>query len=155
MLRAIDVANRLIHLANAEDEPEHLTHLRLQKLLYYVQGWSLGLRNEPAFEGRIEAWAHGPVVREIYPVFADFGKNPINPDEYENPSLDGVEAEFIAEVWEAYKPYSSSSLREMTHNERPWIVARGSCSPTDKCETEITHAMLREFFKELSLRQAA
>ena len=33
MARAIDVANYLINLAAAEDEPQFLTHLQLQKLL--------------------------------------------------------------------------------------------------------------------------
>src|SRR5688572_9971276 len=57
---ALDVARYLIQLAAAEDEPEELSHLRLQKLLYYVQGWSLAQRGEAMFPDRIEAWAHGP-----------------------------------------------------------------------------------------------
>src|SRR5262249_50830431 len=47
--QAIDVARYLIQLAAAEDEPELLSHLRLQKLLYYVQGWSLAQRRAPMF----------------------------------------------------------------------------------------------------------
>src|SRR6476660_4904178 len=46
------IAKYLLTLAETEDEPDPLTHLRLQKLMYYVQGWSLALRKRPAFAGR-------------------------------------------------------------------------------------------------------
>ncbi len=39
MAEAVDIARYLIKLAAAEPEPEYLSHMRLQKLLYYVQGY--------------------------------------------------------------------------------------------------------------------
>ena len=48
--KAIGVARDLVRLAADEPEPDHLTHMRLQKLLYYVQGWSLAIRNGPLCE---------------------------------------------------------------------------------------------------------
>lgn len=151
MASAIDVARNLIHLAAAEDEPDFLTHLRLQKLLYYAQGWSLAMRDQAIFEEPIEAWAHGPVVRSVYPVFASYGNTPINPADIppaENIGLD--ESEFLSSLWESYKAYSASSLREMAHRERPWLDARGNCGPTDNCDTEITKEAMKEFFTELT-----
>src|SRR5689334_12279943 len=68
---AMDVAKFLIYLSACEDEPDYVSHLRLQKLLYYVQGWSLALRGKPMFVERIEAWAHGPVVKNVYAILAD------------------------------------------------------------------------------------
>lgn len=149
--KAIDVAQYLIYLAASESEPEFLTHMRLQKLLYYVQGWSLALHNRSMFRERIEAWAHGPVVRDLYSCFADFGEKPIPPEGMlVSGRLSQGDRQFIQSVWEAYKAYSSSSLRVMTHNEAPWREARGRCGPADRCTNEITRAAMRSFFKQAS-----
>ncbi|MGN6369078.1 MAG: Panacea domain-containing protein [Phycisphaerae bacterium] len=151
MADAFDVAKFLIQLAAAEDEPEQLTHLRLQKLLYYVQGWSLALTDKPMFAGRIEAWAHGPVVKQVYPKFADWGSLPIPHDKVLAPEkLSEDEREIIGSVWEAYKGYSASALREMTHSESPWKIARGNIAPEAKCENEITVDLMREHFSALA-----
>ena len=148
---AIDVAQRLVHIAASEPEPDFLTHMRLQKLLYYAQGWSLALRDRPMFNGRIEAGAHGPVVREVYSRFADFGDGPILPERVPRPQgLSPEDREFIESVWEAYKDYSVVSLRAMAHGESPWRDARGDCAPADRCTTEITHDAMKRFFEQAS-----
>jgi hypothetical protein len=43
-----------------------LSHLKIQKLLYFAQGWHLAFFSCPLFEDPIEAWRHGPVVNSIY-----------------------------------------------------------------------------------------
>ena len=43
-----------------------LTTIKLQKLLYYCQGWHLAWESDKLFDAEIEAWANGPVVQEIY-----------------------------------------------------------------------------------------
>ena len=146
MARAIDVARYLIRLASHEEEPDPLTHLRLQKLLYYVQGWSLAQRGCPMFEDRIEAWAHGPVVPAVYHTFKDFGFSFIPDNEDPIEGLSEEESGFIVSVWEAYKGYSASSLRQMTHDEPTWLDARQGLDPAERCEAEITHEAMRTFF---------
>jgi uncharacterized phage-associated protein len=149
MATAIDVAKFLIQLAASEDEPDLLSHLRLQKLLYYVQGWSLALRSVPMFPERIEAWAHGPVVRDLYREFAQYGFEVIPPEHFNEPAnLEDDEAELTAEVWEGYKGYSATSLRTMTHSESPWRNAHAGYGPAARCEEEITCESLREFFSQ-------
>jgi len=144
---AEDVARFLIFLAAAENEPQFLTHMQLQKLMYYVQGWSLALRGRPMFDGRIEAWAHGPVVRGLYPVFSRFGKEPILPTAVSSPrNLSEHDKEFSRSVWDVYKVFSVPQLRNMTHDDTIWKQARGDCQPAEACTTEITLAAMREFF---------
>jgi uncharacterized phage-associated protein len=146
MADAYEVAKYLIQLAASEVEPDQLTHLRLQKLLYYVQGWSIALRG-PMFTDRIEAWAHGPVVKSVYPKFADFGSDPIPASKVdEAKGLTEDECDLIAAVWGAAKGFSAMALREKTHSEKPWIEARGKCGPADKCDTEITQKAMQEYF---------
>jgi uncharacterized phage-associated protein len=152
MASPIDVARYLIHLAAPSDDEDVdcLCHLRLQKLLYYVQGWHLAAYGKPLFAGRIEAWTHGPVVRELYPVFAGHGYQGIPPEEgAEAPSLSSKDKDFIRSIWEEYKQYSATALRTMTHKEGPWLEARGSRAPDERCDAEITHQSLLAFFRPL------
>jgi uncharacterized phage-associated protein len=150
MAKAFDVARRLIRLAANEEEPDFLTHLRLQKLLYYVQGWALALRGKPMFDEEIQAWAHGPVVPKVYSRFAEWEKAPIDPGKYDDAELSNGESKLVAEVWESYKGYSAASLRAMTHREPPWLEARRDCKPADKCETAISQKAMRKYFTKLA-----
>src|SRR5262249_45294636 len=148
---ALDVARYLVYLATCEPEPDFLSHLRLQKLLYYVQGWSLALRNRPMFDERIEAWAHGPLVRDVSCVLSGYGDRPIVLNDIGLPEkLVEEEMGFIESVWESYKQFSAISLRAMSHKEQPWLDARMGQSPADRCENEITQSAMRAFFTQLS-----
>ena len=151
MANATSVARALIRLGAGEDEPDLLTHLRLQKLLYYVQGWSLALRGAAMFEGRIEAWPHGPVVRSVYGVFAKYGSDPIPPTEGDEEDSDLTEddVDLIGSVWESLKGYSASGLRWKTHHEAPWVDARHGLGDAEPSNNEITQEAIRTYFTGL------
>lgn len=148
MAKALDVAKFLIRLAAAEEEPELLSPMRLQKLLYYVQGWSLGIRQTEMFGESIEAWQHGPVVREIYIAFSEFGSQPITADFAGDAlrSLSGSDREFIESVWSGYRRYSTSGLRDMTHREPPWLEAWRQSAPTARDGIEISQVSMQRYF---------
>lgn len=55
-----------IILRLTSDEENTLINLKLQKLLYYLQAWSLGINNERFLNCEFEAWVHGPVSRDLY-----------------------------------------------------------------------------------------
>ena len=40
--------------------------MKLQKLVFYSQAYSLASTGKPLFEDRIEAWANGPVVPSLF-----------------------------------------------------------------------------------------
>jgi len=148
MASAVDVARYLLWLAEQECEPEPMSHLRLQKLLYYVQGWSLAIRDEPFFEGEVEAWVHGPVVREVYPIFADYKNGAIAGHEARDcGTMTADQIRFIRSIWESYKKYSASELRRRTHCEKPWLEARAGMAPDEPGERAISAAAMREFFR--------
>ena len=54
-----------------------ITNLKLQKLLYFAQGWFLALYDTPLFKEEIQAWIHGPVVATVYHSYKGFGYGPI------------------------------------------------------------------------------
>lgn len=148
--KAIEVAQYLIHLAAAEEEPEYLTHLRLQKLLYFAQGWSLVMRKKALFSERIEAWSHGPVVPIVYQEFKYQGHLPIDPDRIAQPvSLTTDEKSFVVSLWQEYKKFSASKLRQLTHEHEPWINARDGKKPEESCSNEITQAAMKSAFEKM------
>ncbi len=83
MASAYEVARCLVRLAAHDEEPDYLTNLRLQKLLYYAQAWSLAMRDKPLFDDRIEAWPSGPVVPSVFDRFLGLGRRSLLPDDVE------------------------------------------------------------------------
>lgn len=156
MVNAIDIARYMLYLAAGEPEPEGLTPMRLQKLLYYAQGWRLALTGQPLFDSPIEAWTHGPVVRTVYPRFADYGGSPIAFHE----SSDGAELPdeiraYVREVWESLRQHSAGQLRRMTHSESPWLDARHELGPDDASNTVISQQAMRDHFVSVYNQAAA
>jgi uncharacterized phage-associated protein len=74
-VKALSVADYLLYKANKESRP--ITNKKLQKILYYIQAWSLAVRDKKVFDDKIEAWIHGPAIREVYLNFKEFGAAPI------------------------------------------------------------------------------
>ena len=125
-----------------------MTTMKLQKLVYYCQAWSLVWDDEPLFEQKIEAWASGPVVRELYDVHkGKFIITDIPMGDISN--LEPEEKETIDAVLESYADKSAQWLADLTHMEKPWIDAREGCEPGGNCENEISHASIVEYYSSL------
>ena len=100
-----------------------ISNLKLQKLVYYAQGFSLAILGEPLFNERIEHWTHGPVVPDLYNEYKQFGSNAINiPNlSFAKEAFTANQLELLNEVYQAYGQFSAWKLRNMTHEERPWL----------------------------------
>ncbi len=122
-LTCFDVADYFLSLVD-EEEGDYMTNLKLQKLLYYAQGFHLAMYGEPLFQEPIEAWAHGPVIRQLYSKYQKYGASPIPPgDSLDLAKFDDETKSFLNEVYNAFGQYSAWKLREMTHEEPPWSMA--------------------------------
>ncbi len=115
---AKEVAKAFLKLSQPE-VGDVLTNLKIQKLVYYAQGFSLAINNRPLFKEDILAWAHGPVVRELYDLYKVNGASPIDvPDE--DVKMSQEDLELISEVNKVYGQFSAWKLRDMTHQGAPW-----------------------------------
>jgi uncharacterized phage-associated protein len=122
-----------------------MTAMKLQKLVYYSQAWSLVWDEEPLFPQRIEAWTNGPVVPELYQVHK--GKFKVGSWPRGNPSrLTAQQKKTIDAVLDYYGDRSSQWLSDLTHREAPWVDARQGLEPGDPCRREISHASLAEYY---------
>ena len=104
------------------DVGELISNLKLQKLCYYAQGITLATRGTPLFREPLEAWLHGPVVPELYRRYREYGGQAIPPvadldlDQYH-----AADRLILDDVFTFYGQYSAWRLREMTHQEAPWM----------------------------------
>jgi len=136
-------------LAFANEHGDLISNMKLQKLLYYAQGWYLALFDEPLFADRIEAWIHGPVVPAVWRHYQSFGFKPIesNATREDLPELPESVWDHIEEIWKGYGRYSGYDLVAMTQAETPWLVARRGLNPTEVGSNEVTVEYLTSFFK--------
>lgn len=119
----LDIANKILVKGASSEEGELISNLKLQKLLYYMQGFHLAVFNEPLFEEDLYAWQYGPVVPEIYHRFKGFNNSGIEPTQ-EAITLTGErEEELFNDVFSVYGDYSAIGLMNLTHQERPWRSA--------------------------------
>lgn len=119
--KALDIANKLLSRAANSEGSELMSNMKLQKMLYYQQGFHIAYFNTPLFEEDIEAWMYGPVVPCVYHYFKGKGKMGLEPISEEIELSDAEEALFN-EVYEVYGEYSASGLINMTHQESPWLT---------------------------------
>ena len=128
---------------------DSISHLKLQKLCYYAQAWHLALHGKPLFGERIEAWAHGPVVPELYKRFKANGWQTIDPQSLRSDPMGEIASEdrtFLDQVWERYGGRMGRQLENMTHAEAPWKDTYGDRETGEKCQDEITQKAMREFY---------
>ena len=155
---AQDVAEYLIWLASRECEtdPDYLTPMKLQKLLYYVQGWTLAEWKRPMFAEPIEAWRDGPVVPAVFARYKKRETLPIIPEKSDPPeALDAQEMALIRGVWDRYKRHSAYALRDMTHAETPYTEAYAPQDRDGRCSARIeTDRIERSFEQRIAEAQA-
>jgi len=137
-----DVAAYIVKIKGA------MTTMKLHKLLYYCQAWSLVWDDQPLFGERIEAWANGPVVKDLFSYHR--GLYSINNIAIGNPNLlNENQKETINSVLNFYGDKPSQWLIELTHMEKPWKQAREGLSTTDRGSNIISLDSMAEYYSSL------
>lgn len=141
MLNVHNVAKYFL-LKGDNEEESGICNLKLQKLLYYAQGFHLALFEQPLFDSKIEAWRHGPVCIEVYHKYKNHGRNliPAPPDFKPTSVFSHEQIEFLDEVYDVFGQFSAWKLRNMTHDEPPWAGNEINAS-------EISVDELADYFK--------
>jgi len=125
-----------------------MSAMKLQKLVYYAQAWSLVWEDRPLFGERIEAWAHGPVVPELYREHR--GQFEVRAWERGNAaSLQPADRETVDAVLDYYGGRNAQVLSDWTHSEDPWKHARSGVSDGERGNSEITLDSMMEYYSSL------
>ena len=107
------------------DHTGQITTMKLQKLVYYCQAWSLGWDGVPLFEEDFQAWANGPVCQELFERHR--GRFVVDAGLLKDiPSyrFDANAVETMDSVLRFYGDKEPQWLSELTHKEAPWKEAR-------------------------------
>lgn len=124
----VDVTADLLLSFGKKLNGESMTQLDMQKMMYFVQGWHLALRDEPLFEEDFWAWKHGPVLKSLWGRFKVFRERPITASSItSNPEVElslGVR-DLVYKVWCHYSKEEPWSLVGFTHlRATPWAIVR-------------------------------
>jgi len=135
----LDIANELLRRAEDTAESELMSNMKLQKMLYYQQGFHLAMFGTPLFNDDVEAWMYGPVVPTAYNYYKAHGRMGIPADKSKNFRFASKqEAALFAEVFRVYGKFSAIGLMNMTHSEAPWKTTKtgeGNVIPQSKMQS--------------------
>ena len=142
--KAMDIAKYFIN----ELHPEPL---KLQKLLYFAQGFSYAFYDKELFNDDFEAWVHGPVIPSIYHEYKSYEYNPIdlnyNLKEFSNDVIDLLEY-----IKKNYAKYDAKYLEEITHKEEPWLLSHTGLDPDERSDKTIPKSNIAAYFTSYVLQ---
>lgn len=127
--------------------------MKLHKLLYYCQAWSLVWDDKPLFGERIEAWVNGPVIRRLYAAHRRMFSVPpelIARCDGDASRLNQTERDTVDAVLNYYGDRDAQWLSDLTHAEDPWKRARSGVEKNERSENEITLRSMAEYYSSLS-----
>jgi uncharacterized phage-associated protein len=131
------ISNALLERADARGRP--LTHLSLQKILFFAHGWYLAKHNRPFIGQPFEAWRYGPVNRVVYDQLKVFKDRPIqirllkvdaSTGEFRAVAaeLSDQDQNFLENIHDYYSEFDAGKLVDLTHEtggpwQKVWIMA--------------------------------
>jgi uncharacterized phage-associated protein len=164
------IANYFLTMAN--DRKELLSPMKLQKLVYFANGWYLALKGEPLIDEQVEAWKFGPVIPSLYAEFQRFGDQPITEkaelvvteiDGWKTcmrsfePCVDDIPDQadftkaFLDRIWETYGGYTAIQLSNETHRSgSPWDSVSKHYHGAIPRRTEIPARLMKKYFRTLA-----
>lgn len=139
----LDVANYIL------DTVDETTTMKLQKLCYYCQAWSLAWDEKPLFKEDFHAWANGPVCKELFRKHK--GKYSVDKHTFPRSSYKFTEEETdtMDSVIKYYSKMTPMELSELTHKERPWKETRGELKLGEPCDKVIKKNLMQEYYSGL------
>ena len=128
-----------------------ISSMKLQKLVYYCQVWSLVWDEQPLFSEKIKAWANGPVIGELFFQLKGLflvDENDLLVGNYRK--LNHTQIETIDAVIDYYGDKSAQWLIELTHDEYPWRKARIGIVEGDRSTRIVDLDTIAEYYSSLS-----
>lgn len=133
---AIAVAETVI--AKFHEEGEAITQLKLQKILYYIKGWSMVIEKQPRFTETLEAWDYGPLAYSVRQAYGRAGRGALLLEHEIFPADDLL----LDTVIDVYGCHTAEQLLALTHHDAPWH----EYYRFDQDRTPIPDEAIRRFF---------
>jgi uncharacterized phage-associated protein len=136
----------------------HASQFKIQKLVYYSEGWHLAYFERPLIDEEFEAWVHGPAVRSLWDHYkgrsytTEFYLPPERSGkirEYFTRILRLEQIELISDVIKEYGDKSAYHLEALSHSELPWREARNGRSQSERSEAIISKETMKKYYQTL------
>lgn len=123
-----------------------MSTMKLQKLCYYAQVWALVWDEKPLFDEEFEAWANGPVCRELF--LKTQGQYSVSASDETggNGNLTDNEKDTIDKILDHYGDHNAQWLSQLTHMEEPWNKARNGIPSGMGCDKIITKESMALYY---------
>ncbi len=144
MAHVNDVARYIL-----EHQGGHMSTMKLQKLIYYSQAWSLVWDEKPLFNSRIEAWANGPITRDLYDHHRGHFTANVEMFPGDSANLTQDEKETVNVVLDAYGHLNGQQLSDLSHSERPWREAREGIANGAYSNNEVSQEVMQDFYSAM------
>ena len=132
-------------------------HLKIQKMVYYVEAWHLAIFEESIITDEFEAWVHGPVSRVLWEklkpysfLYKDVQLSEASAQKYIDKLEKAVskdQSELINDVINEYGDKTAYHLENLTHNELPWVEARKGVDASEMCTNIISKKTMLKYYK--------
>ncbi|MDF2606974.1 MAG: Prophage ps3 protein 01 [Bacillales bacterium] len=135
-----------------EEDDLRISPLKLQKLLYYAQGWSMALSDNQLFDADFQAWVHGPVIPEVYQKYKMFKYDNIDINiigSIDNLNLTKTQLRILEWVWDKYSKFTAKFLEDLTHMEYPWRNTRADLPSNEPCDWVIDNKEIKNYFTSI------
>ena len=116
------------------------------KLCYYAQAWALVWDDEPLFEEEFEAWANGPVCRELFNKTKGKYFAAVEDESGGEGNLTDNQIDTINRVLKHYGNHDAQWLSQLTHMEDPWRNARKGIPMGAECSNIITKESMAMYY---------
>jgi uncharacterized phage-associated protein len=150
-------ANAILSRAAYDNLP--VTHIALQKLLYFAHGLFLLRHRRPLVSGYFEAWTFGPVHPAVYAAFKASGSEPIEHKArrkdlrtgqmLELPEVnDAAARRVINQTLGAYGDLTAGQLVRLSHaRDGPWDVVCRTAQSRTTIGLRISNELISERFQ--------
>lgn len=134
-----------------------MSHLKLQRLLFYCDAYHLAYFDKELITDKFEAWVHGPVSRKVYGSLKDkymlyeeltYSNNTKEDVDKEFEKLTQDQQDFVISILEELYTWTMFELGASIRNEKPWKEAIIGYREADKCHVEISKETTRLFYKK-------
>lgn len=144
-VHAVDVAEYILRHRGPMDA------MKLQKLCYYAQAWSLAWGRGCMFPEDIEAWENGPVIREVFRRHKGRYTVQTVGGDAEVIDRDAVRQSTLSGVLDFYADRTGQQLSDLTHVEDPWAItrARANAAPGSHCDEVIPAGLMAGYYRSL------
>lgn len=145
-VHAVDVAEYILRKMSG-----FVDAMKLQKLCYYAQAWSLAWGRGAMFPEEIEAWDRGPVVRSLFARHKGMFSVQSVGGNADIIARDRVRVATIRDVLNFYGHMTGDQLSELAHSELPWQQTRAEAGARDgqACDRIIPRTLIGNYYRGL------